>query len=137
VNTFDRKRQGGRELFSRGNKPFPPTRFSVWNMGTSPVLLRHLYGAESKPVPVFPPDRCRFLIFSVKARPGRQGRIVDKEDFIQKILSLWVVLLLIIHSLPVFLPCHLVCLVPQVLFSRQCKKPTLVRVFPLPLFLLA
>jgi hypothetical protein len=30
------------------------------------------------------PHRGRFLILSVKAGPGRQGGIVDKEDFIQK-----------------------------------------------------
>ena len=28
--------------------------------------------------------RDRFLILSVEAGPGRQGGIVDKEDFIQK-----------------------------------------------------
>jgi hypothetical protein len=30
--------------------------------------------------------RGRFLILSVKARPGRQGGKVDKEDFIQKMV---------------------------------------------------
>jgi hypothetical protein len=32
------------------------------------------------------PHRGRFLILSVKAGPGRQGGIVDKEDFIQKMV---------------------------------------------------
>jgi len=40
------------------------------------------------------PDRCKFLRFSVKAR---LGKIADKEDFMHKILGLWVVLLPIIH----------------------------------------
>jgi hypothetical protein len=39
------------------------------------------------PTPQSPvPHRGRFLILSVKAGPGRQGGIVDKEDFIQKMV---------------------------------------------------
>ena len=68
---------------------------TIFTVGVKHKLkpLSHSYST-----PLLNPDRCRFLIFSVKARPGRQGRIVDKEDFIHKILNSWIVLLLIIHS---------------------------------------
>ena len=82
------------------------------------------------------PHRGRFLILSVEAGPpktrreSRQGRFYTKNVLrlrsIQGLFSLSFCYQLCIIG-TYFLPCHLVCLVLQVLPSRQCKIPTLVR----------